>query len=165
MWEENPRKTYKRKFNWPFFSKQWNQIAARINTKCRGKRGTLFHRLKKTSLFWKHKDGTISLSFHTKNNGTVNWTELSIVQQNCLLSYIKCGYSWHINFTNYAESKEGIERRLENPLSAQNNALTNRLGDDSQRNKVWQIDCQLMKKNYIRYLMILFTLSVFTVTL
>ena len=40
-----------RKFDWPFFSEQWNQIAARINTKCRGKRGTLFHRLKKTSLF------------------------------------------------------------------------------------------------------------------
>ena len=58
-----------------------------------------------------------------------------------------------------------MKRRQENHLSAQNNALTNRLGDDSQRNKVWQIDCQLMKKNYIRYLMILFTLSVFTVTL
>ena len=41
----------KRKFDWPFFSEQWNQIAARINTKCRGKRGTLFQRLKKTSLF------------------------------------------------------------------------------------------------------------------
>ena len=40
-----------RKFDWPFFSEQWNQIAARINTKCRGKRRTLIHRLKKTSLF------------------------------------------------------------------------------------------------------------------
>ena len=59
-----------------------------------------------------------------------------------------------------------MKRRQENHLSAQNNALTNRLGDDSQRNKVWQIDCQLMKKKeFIRYLMILFTPSVFTVTL
>ena len=41
-----------RKFDWPFFGEQWNQIAPRINlAKCRGKRGTLFHRLKKTSLF------------------------------------------------------------------------------------------------------------------
>ena len=40
-----------RKFDWPFFSEQWNQIAARVNTKCRGKRRTLIHRLKKTSLF------------------------------------------------------------------------------------------------------------------
>ena len=38
------------KFDWPFFGEQRNQIAARINlAKCRGKRGTLFHRLKKTS--------------------------------------------------------------------------------------------------------------------
>ena len=59
-----------------------------------------------------------------------------------------------------------MKRKLENHLSAPNNALTNRLGDDSQRNKVWQIDCQLMKKKeFIRYLMILFTPSVFTVTL
>ena len=40
-----------RKFDSPCFSEQWNQIAARINTKCRGKRRTLIHRLKKTSLF------------------------------------------------------------------------------------------------------------------
>ena len=40
-----------RKFDSPFFSEQWNQIAARIKTKCRGKRRTLTHRLKKTSLF------------------------------------------------------------------------------------------------------------------
>ena len=40
-----------RKFDSPFLSEQWNQIAARINTKCRGKRRTLIHRLKKTSLF------------------------------------------------------------------------------------------------------------------
>ena len=37
-----------RKFDSPFFSEQWNQIAARINTKCRGKRRTLIHRLEKT---------------------------------------------------------------------------------------------------------------------
>ena len=61
-----------RKFDSPFFSEQWNQMAARINTKCRGKRRTLIHRLKKTSLFWKHKDGTVSLSFPTKNHGSVN---------------------------------------------------------------------------------------------
>ena len=42
-----------------------------------------------------------------------------------------------------------MKRRQENHLSAQNNALTNRLGDDSQRNKVWQIDCQLIKKRSI----------------
>ena len=40
-----------REFDSPFLSEQWNQIAARINTKCRGKRMTLIHRLKKTSLF------------------------------------------------------------------------------------------------------------------
>ena len=45
--------------------------------------------------------------------------------------------------------KKGMKRRQENHLSAQNNALTNRLGDDSQRNKVWQIDCQLIKKRSI----------------
>ena len=38
-------------FDSPFFSEQWNQMAARINTKFRGKRRTLIHRLKKTSLF------------------------------------------------------------------------------------------------------------------
>ena len=54
------------KFDWPFFSEQWNQMAARINTKFRGKRRNLIHRLQKTSLFWKHKDGTIGLSFPTK---------------------------------------------------------------------------------------------------
>ena len=61
-----------RKFDSPFFSGQWNQIVTRINTKCRGKRRTLIHRLKKTSLFRKHKDGTISLSFPTKDYGSVN---------------------------------------------------------------------------------------------
>ena len=61
-----------RKFDSPCFSEQWDQIAARINTKCRGKRRTLIHRLKKTSLFRKHKDGTISLSFPTKDYGLVN---------------------------------------------------------------------------------------------
>ena len=40
-----------RKFNSPCFSEQWNQITHRINTKCRGKRRTLIHRLKKNSLF------------------------------------------------------------------------------------------------------------------
>ena len=40
-----------RKFDSPFFSGQWNQIVARIDTKCRGKRRTLIHRLNKTSLF------------------------------------------------------------------------------------------------------------------
>ena len=54
------------KFDSPFFSEQWNQMAARINTKFRGKRKTLIHRLQKTSLFLKHKYGTISLSFPTK---------------------------------------------------------------------------------------------------
>ena len=39
------------KFDSPFFSEQWNQMAARINTKFRGKRRNLIHRLKKTSLF------------------------------------------------------------------------------------------------------------------
>ena len=43
-----------RKFDSTCFSEQWNQIAVRINTKCRGKRRTLIHRLKKTSLFGKH---------------------------------------------------------------------------------------------------------------
>ena len=32
------------KFDSPFFSEQWNQMAARINTKFRGKRRTLIHR-------------------------------------------------------------------------------------------------------------------------
>ena len=61
-----------RRVDSPFFSEQWNHIAARINKKCRGKRRTLIHRLKKTSLFRKHKDGTISLSFPTKDYGSVN---------------------------------------------------------------------------------------------
>ena len=54
-----------------------------------------------------------------------------------------------MNFTNYGEPKEGIKRRLENHPSAQNNAFTDRLGGDSQRNKVWQIDCQLIKKSLL----------------
>lgn len=36
-----------KKFDSPFFSEQWNQSLARINTKCRGKRRTLIQRLKK----------------------------------------------------------------------------------------------------------------------
>ena len=43
-----------RKFDSTCFSEQWNQIAVCINTKCRGKRRTLIHRLKKTSLLGKH---------------------------------------------------------------------------------------------------------------
>ena len=39
------------KFDSPFFSEQWNQMAARINTKFRGKGRNLIHRLQKTSLF------------------------------------------------------------------------------------------------------------------
>ena len=39
------------KFDSPFFSDQWNQMAARINKKFRGKRRILIHRLRKTSLF------------------------------------------------------------------------------------------------------------------
>ena len=42
---------FQRKFNSPCFSEQWNQITHRINTKCRRKRRTLIHRLKKNSLF------------------------------------------------------------------------------------------------------------------
>ena len=78
-----------RRVDSPFFSEQWNHIVVRINKKCRGKRRTLIHRLKKTSLFRKHKDGTISLWFPTKDYGLVNWTELVIVQQNRVLSYFK----------------------------------------------------------------------------
>ena len=58
---------FTKKFDSRFFSEQWNQIAARINTKCWGERRTLIHRLEKTCLFWKQKDGTLSLSFPTKN--------------------------------------------------------------------------------------------------
>ena len=61
-----------RRVDSPFFSEQWNHIVVRINKKCRGKRRTFIHRLKKTSLFRKHKDGTISLSFPTKDYGLVN---------------------------------------------------------------------------------------------
>ena len=42
------------KFDSPFFTEQWNQMAARINTKFRGKGRNLIHRLQnmqKTSLF------------------------------------------------------------------------------------------------------------------
>ena len=38
-----------------------------------------------------------------------------------------------MNIANYKENKEGINRRLENHLSTQNEAFTNRLGDDGQR--------------------------------
>ena len=38
-------------FDSPCFSEQWNQMAARINTKFRGKGRNLIHRLQKTSLF------------------------------------------------------------------------------------------------------------------
>ena len=42
---------YKEGLTRQFFSEQWNHIVVRINKKCRGKRRTLIHRLKKTSLF------------------------------------------------------------------------------------------------------------------
>ena len=35
----------RRKSDSPCFSEQWNQVAVHINTKCRGKRRTLIHRL------------------------------------------------------------------------------------------------------------------------
>ena len=47
----NMSHTLTRKFDSSFFSEQWNQMAARINTKFRGKRRNLIHRLQKTSLF------------------------------------------------------------------------------------------------------------------
>ena len=59
---------------------------------------------------------------------------LAIVQQIRVLSYFDFSLSWHVNIANYKESKEGIKLNLENHLPAQNNAFTNRLGDDSQRN-------------------------------
>ena len=41
----------KNKFDSPMFGEKWNQIVSRINTKCRGKRRTLIHRLKKNTFF------------------------------------------------------------------------------------------------------------------
>ena len=58
---------------------------------------------------------------------------LAIVQQNRVLTWFDFGKSQHINIANYEENKDGIKRRLENHLAAQNNAFTNRLIDDSQR--------------------------------
>ena len=40
-----------KKFVSTSFSKEWPEIAARINTKCRGKRRTLIQRLKKQTFF------------------------------------------------------------------------------------------------------------------
>ena len=77
------------KFDSPFFIEQWNQMAARINTKFRGKRRNLIHILKKTNLFRKHKDGTISLSFSKKNYRSDNG--VSHFQQNFVLIYFKFG--------------------------------------------------------------------------
>ena len=58
---------------------------------------------------------------------------LAIVQQNCLLTWFDFGKSQHINIANYEQNKDGRKRRLENHLAAQNNAFTNRLIDDSQK--------------------------------
>ena len=60
------------KFDSPFFSEQWNQMAACINTKFRGKRKTLIHRLQKTSLFLKHNMARLVYHFPQKNYGSVN---------------------------------------------------------------------------------------------
>ena len=59
---------------------------------------------------------------------------LAIVRQIRVLSYFDFSLSLHVNIANYKESREGIKRNLENHVPAQNNAFTNRLGDDSQRN-------------------------------
>ena len=76
-----------RKFDSPFLVSSGIRLPPRINTKCRGKRRTLIHILKKTNLFRKHKDGTISLSFPKKNYGSANW--VSHFQQNFVLIYFK----------------------------------------------------------------------------
>ena len=41
----------KNKFDLPMFGEKWNQIVSCIDTKCRGKRRKLIHRLKKNTLF------------------------------------------------------------------------------------------------------------------
>ena len=58
-----------RQFDSPCFSEQWNQIAARFNTKCTRKRRTLIHILKKLVCFENTGDGTISPSFTIKIMG------------------------------------------------------------------------------------------------
>ena len=60
-----------RKSDSPFFSEQWNQIAARISTKCRGKRRTPIHRLEKTC-FENTKMAQLVYHFSQKNYGLVN---------------------------------------------------------------------------------------------
>ena len=42
--------TLQRKFDSPVFKEQWEQVKTKINTKCRGKRRTLVHRLKKENV-------------------------------------------------------------------------------------------------------------------
>ena len=42
--------TLQRKFDSPVFKEQWEQVKAKINTKCRGKRRTLIQRLKKENV-------------------------------------------------------------------------------------------------------------------
>ena len=43
--------SFKNKFDSPIFGEKWNQMVSRMNTKCRGKRKTRIHRLKKNTLF------------------------------------------------------------------------------------------------------------------
>ena len=59
---------------------------------------------------------------------------LAIVRQIRVLSYFDFSLSLHVNIANYKESRESIKRNLEYHVPAQNNAFTNRLSDDSQRN-------------------------------
>ena len=57
------------KFDSPFFSEQWNQMAARINTKFRGKRRNLIHKLKKLVCFENTKMARLVYHFPQKMMG------------------------------------------------------------------------------------------------
>ena len=66
-----------RKFDSLCLSEQWNQIAARINTKCRGRGGLLFTDLRKLVCFENTEMAQLVYHLTWKHYGSVNWTEFS----------------------------------------------------------------------------------------
>ena len=53
----------RRKLETPNFTEQWDQVKAKINTKCRGKRRTLVQRLKKRFSVSITQEGLVLVSF------------------------------------------------------------------------------------------------------
>ena len=76
-----------RKFDSLCLSEQWNQIAACINTKCRGRGGLLFTDLRKLVCFENTEMAQLVYHLTWKHYGSVNWTEFSRCSTKLLCFY------------------------------------------------------------------------------